>query len=177
MRLWIKIWFLKWQNSLCTLVVVCNVSFVVLHGWIHCGRERDIFLYSWPNPSVSSIAKSSFSFSCSKLLYGGKSSLLKLKKISKNPVIEFESKTRNSHCIQVWHDFHPTHYYLTLKHHSLIWFTSRMLPWIWTTHQVWLRGSQVSFPTFSMQNFWGPLLPTETERKMVNKINHCKYLN
>lgn len=134
MRLWIKIWFLKWQNSLCTLVVVCNVSFVVLHGWIHCGRERDIFLYSWPNPSVSSIAKSSFSFSCSKLLYGGKSSLLKLKKISKNPVIEFESKTRNSHCIQVWHDFHPTHYYLTLKHHSLIWFTSRMLPWIDLDH-------------------------------------------
>lgn len=27
------------------------------------------------------------------------------------------------------------------------------------THQVWLRGSQVSLPTFSMQNFCGPLLP------------------
>lgn len=27
------------------------------------------------------------------------------------------------------------------------------------THQVWLRGSHVSLPTFSMQNFWGPLLP------------------
>lgn len=27
------------------------------------------------------------------------------------------------------------------------------------THHVWLLGSQVSFPTLSMQNFWGPLLP------------------
>lgn len=26
-------------------------------------------------------------------------------------------------------------------------------------HQVWLRGSQVSLPTLSMQNFCGPLLP------------------
>lgn len=35
------------------------------------------------------------------------------------------------------------------------------------THQVWLRGSQVSFPTFSMQNFCGPLLPAE---KMVKNV-------
>lgn len=27
------------------------------------------------------------------------------------------------------------------------------------THHVWLLGSQVSLPTLSMQNFWGPLLP------------------
>lgn len=31
------------------------------------------------------------------------------------------------------------------------------------THHVWLRGSQVSLPTLSMQNFWGPLLPDGEE--------------
>lgn len=28
-----------------------------------------------------------------------------------------------------------------------------------SSYHVWLRGSQFSLPTFSMQNFWGPLLP------------------
>lgn len=33
------------------------------------------------------------------------------------------------------------------------------------THHVWLRGSQVSLPTLSMQNFWGPLLPDGEEQR------------
>lgn len=32
------------------------------------------------------------------------------------------------------------------------------------THHVWLRGSQVSLPTLSMQNFCGPLLPDGEEQ-------------
>lgn len=30
---------------------------------------------------------------------------------------------------------------------------------------MWLRGSQFSLPTFSMQNFWGPLLPMTKTNK------------
>lgn len=31
------------------------------------------------------------------------------------------------------------------------------------TYHVWLRGSHVSLPTLSIQNFWGPLLPVNYE--------------
>lgn len=104
---------LKWQNSLCTLIVLCAIFFSRVCFFSPSPRparsaaaERTV-LYSCPNPSVSSMAKSSFSFNCSKLLYGGRSRRLK---------------------------------------------------------HVWLRGSQVSLPTFSMQNFWGPLLPMSSAK-------------
>lgn len=34
-----------------------------------------------------------------------------------------------------------------------------------SSYHVWLRGSQFSLPTFSMQNFWGPLLPMKETNK------------
>lgn len=37
-------------------------------------------------------------------------------------------------------------------------------------YHVWLLGSQVSFPTLSMQNFWGPLLPERI--KMMKTISY-----
>lgn len=40
------------------------------------------------------------------------------------------------------------------------------------THQVWLLGSHVSLPTFSMQNFWGPLLPAG-QSSYVYYLNSC----
>lgn len=41
------------------------------------------------------------------------------------------------------------------------------------THQVWLLGSHVSLPTFSIQNFCGPLLPVSaTAHKKINHQNH-----
>lgn len=46
--------------------------------------------------------------------------------------------------------------------------------WIQTnwSYHVWLRGSQFSLPTFSMQNFWGPLLPIWVNNKdTVYEIN------
>lgn len=46
--------------------------------------------------------------------------------------------------------------------------------WIQTnwSYHVWLRGSQFSLPTFSMQNFWGPLLPIWINNKdTVDEIN------
>lgn len=70
--------------------------------------------YSWPKPSVSSMAKVSFSTNCSYDLQGGRSSRLK---------------------------------------------------------QVWERGSHVSLPTFSMQNFCGPLLPTKSDVGVNTKFS------
>lgn len=40
-----------------------------------------------------------------------------------------------------------------------------------STHHVWLRGSHVSFPTFSMQNFCGPLLPAMQRKNWLKKKN------
>lgn len=39
------------------------------------------------------------------------------------------------------------------------------------SYQVWLRGSQFSLPTFSMQNFCGPLLPvTLRQQNTLEKL-------
>lgn len=75
------------DSFLCNFLFLCFFflsfffSFVVLiyFPWFcrtRCGGEVRV-LYSCPKPSVSSIAKRSFSFNCSKLLYGGKSRRLK----------------------------------------------------------------------------------------------------
>jgi len=50
------------------------------------------------------------------------------------------------------------------------WKWSTSISWSWTwlfvhTYQVWARGSHESLPTFSMQNFWWPLLPVMTDRE------------
>lgn len=54
------------------------------------------------------------------------------------------------------------------------------------SYHVWLLGSQVSFPTLSMQNFWGPLLPaghthTNKTQNLNRKLNaadsHSRNLN
>lgn len=44
----------------------------------------------------------------------------------------------------------------------------------WSYH-VWLRGSQFSLPTFSMQNFCGPLLPVFIRHQAIKKYKryHC----
>lgn len=44
-------------------------------------------------------------------------------------------------------------------------------------HHVWLLGSQVSFPTLSMQNFWGPLLPEWVKHADRQVIMLCKNTN
>ncbi len=43
----------------------------------------------------------------------------------------------------------------------------------WSYH-VWLLGSQFSFPTFSIQNFCGPLLPTEITTHLLMNTSSLK---
>lgn len=44
----------------------------------------------------------------------------------------------------------------------------------WSYH-VWLRGSQFSLPTFSMQNFCGPLLPVFIRHQIIKNTNRMLY--
>lgn len=73
--------------------------------------------------------------------------------------------------------FQAHHPRLPLKaHHSatlgpLIIYAAQSLPTDEAAaYHVWLLGSQVSFPTLSMQNFWGPLLPAEVKKKKKNSV-------
>ena len=65
---------------------------------------------------------------------------------------------------QVWND---ANFVLYLKVWSK-WLFFIVLPSL--LKQVWDRGSQVSFPTFSMQNRWGPLEPWEGNCFVKNEI-------